>query len=332
MKRGKTDEDSPWKEVLERYFKEFLAFFFPVAHNAIDWVKGHVFLDKELQKVVRDAELGRRLADKLVKVHTREGLEAWVLVHIEVQGQEDADFVKRMYVYNYRLFDRYDRQVASMAVLTDDRPQWRPDHYGYELWGCRAGLEFPVIKLLDYGKNLDSLEQNGNPFAVVVMAHLQTLATRHDPKERLQRKLALVRMLYERGYGRKDILELFRFIDWVLVLPEELEGDFAHAVVKYEEAVKMPYVTSVERVGKKIGQEIGEKIGEKRGEKRGEKSGVIRGSREAVLQVLETRFGKIPKSLISAVNAMEEPAYLKALLKEAVTTPSLEVFEKALKR
>ncbi|MBI4870720.1 MAG: hypothetical protein HY814_04045 [Candidatus Riflebacteria bacterium] len=68
-KRGeRTDYDSPWKEALERYFQPFLALFFPVAHEGIDWGKGHEFLDKELQKVVRDAELGRRLADKLVRV------------------------------------------------------------------------------------------------------------------------------------------------------------------------------------------------------------------------------------------------------------------------
>ena len=56
-----------------------------------------------------------------MRVHTLEGAEAWVLVHIEVQGDEDADFAKRMYIYNYRIFDRYDRRVASLAVLTDDR-------------------------------------------------------------------------------------------------------------------------------------------------------------------------------------------------------------------
>jgi len=120
--------------VLERYFEAFLGFFFPDAHAAVDWTKEHVFLDKELQKVVRDAELGRRLVDKLVKVYTREGPEAWVLVHIEAQGQEDADFARRMYDYNYRLFDRYNRRVASLAVLTDDNPRWRPSAYGYEHW------------------------------------------------------------------------------------------------------------------------------------------------------------------------------------------------------
>jgi len=38
---------------------------------------------------------------------------------IEVQGRRDSDFAKRMFTYNYRLFDRYARPIASLAVLAD---------------------------------------------------------------------------------------------------------------------------------------------------------------------------------------------------------------------
>lgn len=297
---------------------KFLAFFFPEAHTAIAWERGYEFLDKELQKVVRDAKLGKRLVDKLVRVNTRDGAEAWVLVHIEVQGQADAEFPRRMYVYNYRLFDRYDRRVASMAVLTDNQPQWRPSAFGYELWGCRVGLEFPVVKLLDYKDDWATLESNPNPFAIVVMAHLQTHATRRRPNERLQSKLALVRMLYQRGYEKQDILELFRFIDWVLVLPEELETAFAQGVIEYEETAKMPYVTSVERVGIKKGIQQGIQQGE------------LNTLREALLEVLIARFGEPPSSLIAAISAIADPVVLKNLLKLGITTPSPEVFEKSL--
>jgi len=55
-----TDYDSPWKEALERFFEPFMAFFFPAAHAGIDWSRGYTFKDKELQRVVRDADLGRR--------------------------------------------------------------------------------------------------------------------------------------------------------------------------------------------------------------------------------------------------------------------------------
>jgi hypothetical protein len=60
--------DSPWKEALEQYLPAFFALFFPRAHAEIDWSRPPVFRDKELQQVVRDAALGRRLVDKLVQV------------------------------------------------------------------------------------------------------------------------------------------------------------------------------------------------------------------------------------------------------------------------
>src|SRR5437868_14789290 len=99
MAVGADEYDSPWKEAIERYFEAFVAFFFPEAHAGIDWSRGYEFLDTELQQVVRDAELGRRLADKLVKVWRRDGEEAWVLIHVEVQGEPDTGFERRMYVY-----------------------------------------------------------------------------------------------------------------------------------------------------------------------------------------------------------------------------------------
>ena len=61
------DYDSPWKEMLELYFQEFMAFFFPEIATEIEWEAGYEFLDKELQQVVRDADLGRRIADKLAQ-------------------------------------------------------------------------------------------------------------------------------------------------------------------------------------------------------------------------------------------------------------------------
>ena len=62
------DYDSPWKDILERFFIDFVGFFFPDVHAGIDWEQEYTFLDKELQQLVRDSEIGRRLADKLVRV------------------------------------------------------------------------------------------------------------------------------------------------------------------------------------------------------------------------------------------------------------------------
>ena len=66
------DYDSPWKEALEHYFPEFLTLLFPGIQKQIDWSQGHQFLDKELQQVVREAETGRRYADKLEREFKRD--------------------------------------------------------------------------------------------------------------------------------------------------------------------------------------------------------------------------------------------------------------------
>src|SRR5262249_21172314 len=167
-------------------------------------------LDKELQQIVREGELGERVVDKLVKVWLRDGSERWVLIHIEVQSQEEGRFPRRMFVYHYRLFDRYDREVVSLAVLGDDRPGWRPSHFGYGRWGCRMNFEFPIVKLLDYRAHEAALENDPNPFAMVVLAHLKAIETRQDPIGRHDWKLRLIRTLLDRGMKAGDVRQLLR--------------------------------------------------------------------------------------------------------------------------
>jgi hypothetical protein len=247
--------DSPWKSAIETYFPDFMAFFFPQIHADIDWSRGFEFLDKELEQVVRDAELGKRLADKLAKVWRLSGEESWVLAHLEVQSTEESVFPKRMYVYNYRLSDRYDIPVASLAILGDERSSWRPDRYQSELWGCAVDFRFPVVKLVDYRQNWQALEESRNPFAVVVMAHLKAQETRRDGQQRKLWKFILTKRLYEQGYERQDVLNLYRFIDWMLELPEGLEQEFRAEVEQLEQERQMTYISSIERMAEQKGRQ-----------------------------------------------------------------------------
>ncbi|MCA2927704.1 MAG: DUF4351 domain-containing protein, partial [Microcystis sp. M020S1] len=228
---------------------EFFAFFFPDAYTAIDWERGFDFLDQELRQVVRDAELGQRFVDKLVKVYLKDGEETWILIHLEIQSQYESQFAERIYVYNYRIFDKYRRRVASFIVLGDENTNWRPSEFGYEIFGCQVNFSFPVVKLLDLGQDWEALVNNRNPFATVVMAHLKAHQTRNNRQERLEWKLSLTRRLYQQGYQRQDVINLFRFIDWLMSLPKNLEQEFWREIRQWEEETRMPYITSVERLG-----------------------------------------------------------------------------------
>jgi hypothetical protein len=161
-----------------------LGFFFPEAHAAIDWTRNYESLDKELQQIVSESELGLRLADKLFKVWLKDGRETWILIHIEIQNQRDPTFAERMFVYNYRIYDRHRQPVISLAVLGDEDPTWRPDQFRYGMFSCTVGIRFPVVKLLEYTSHAEQLETAPNPFAAVVLAHLKTQETRADPTGR----------------------------------------------------------------------------------------------------------------------------------------------------
>ena len=330
MTENQDEYDSPWKEAISIYFPSCIAFFFPNIHERIDWSIPHEFLEKELQQVMRDDEIGDRKADKLVKIWLRDGSETWLLIHLEIQSQYQATFAERMYVYNSRIFGMYRKKVISLAILADERPHWRPTSYSYQMWGCEVSLKFPIVKLLDYQQDWENLEQNPNPFAPIIAAHLKTQETRQKGAERLQWKLSVVKSLYRRGYTQTEVRQLFRLIDWMMALPKNLETEFRQELEHYEEEMTMPYVTSVERLAREEGLAEGLERGLEQGLEQGLELGILQTARGNVIYILEDRFTEIPQELADRINQIEDNELLKVLLKRAFTITSLEGFGEAI--
>jgi flagellar biosynthesis/type III secretory pathway protein FliH len=106
-------------------------------------------------------------------------------------------------------------------------------------------------------------------------------------------------------------LELLRFLDWVLVLPEDLTLAFDQFVHHYEEAKQMRYVTSFEQHGIQKGLE----------------QGLLQQAQEAVVKVLQVRFTKLPKRLVKQIQQIKDRDQLSQLLEQAVLVNSLQEFE-----
>jgi hypothetical protein len=318
------DYDSPWKEAIENFLPDCLAFFFPAAFEAIDWTREPAFLDKELQQIRPEAEHGRRIVDKLVQVFRHDGTDAWVLIHIEIQSESEADFAERMYTYHYRLFDRFKRPIVSLAILGDEHPNWRPSEYTSDLWGYGVRLTFRSVKLLDYRQALSELEASTNPFAIIVLAHLTAQETRRDPDARLRAKLAVVRRLYSLGYNRVRILRLFRFVDWVLRLPEDLEDRFWNDWRAYELEQQMRYITSVERIGRREGR--------KEGLSEGRKEGLSEGLRDGLELALKLKFGAASDQIIPEVRRLTDVAQIRFLYAQLESATTIDEVRQALER
>lgn len=293
-----SDMDGGWKDIIEDFTEDFFEFYFPDIHKRIDFSEGVKFLDKQLTQIISDGESVKRDADKLMEVRLKNGEVEWILIHIEVQSYPDKTFEERMYVYNYRIYDKYRRKVVSLAVLIDGDEHYRPSGFSFEDMGFKLVFEFPVVKIIDF--EADNLIDDDNPFAIATRVQLRKIEDMGDDEGRYDHKVSLTRGLYEKGFGKEKIVKLYRFIDFVLTLPKPLAIKFKKEHEKIEEDLRMPYVTSNERLARE------------------------EQARDDVLEILEVRFKHIPYELKEKINYCDNVSKLKKLHRQALTIKTID--------
>lgn len=304
--------DGGWKDIIEDFTEEFFSFYLPEIHRKIDFEQGVKFLDRELNEIVSDSDNIKREADRLFEVFLKNGEATWILIHIEVQSYRDHTFAERMYVYYYRIFDKYRRKVVSIAVYIDGNRDFRPDSFKAEQFGCSMHFTFPVIKLLDFEDQEEELAQNPNPFAVVTRVQLAKLRSERDPDQRYSFRMALTKELYDREYTKEQVIRLYRFIDYILTLPKPEALQFRKELEEFEEGRKMPYMTSTERIAREEGM------------MQGISKGQLESLQEAVQDILEVRFGKLAVAIQEKLNSCTDLTKLKKVLRQAVLVGSPE--------
>jgi hypothetical protein len=147
------------------------------------------------------------------------------------------------------------------------------------------------------------------------MAHLERQAAATEV-EKMRVKANLFRRLLGRGQGRKGIIHLFRFIDWLLVLPPELEAESRRVITELEGGTIMPHRGGVERLIREEGKE----------------EGLREGLLEAIGLGLELRFGKEALRLLPRVREVPDLDRLRVLKAALPDVASVGEFESLLGR
>jgi Domain of unknown function (DUF4351) len=272
-----SDYDGAWKEALRLHLREFIEKYFPVEHAAIDWSYPPQWLDKELSLVLGQAGQRNREVDIVAKVRLVSGEEQWILLHVEVQTSYEPNFAARLARYNAGLVWSLQEQVVTLVVLADLRRNWRPAEYLFKVGGFESQMRFPVCKLLDHLSN-DWQLVHSLP-VLLARAQIEALRTAADPDGRFRAKWTLLRGLYDLGYNAQQVRDIFVLVDWMMHLRPDLEQRLGDELIRLEDSLQMPYVTSIER------------IAEARGEARGE----VRGETRVVLTQLEKVCGGVPE-------------------------------------
>jgi hypothetical protein len=219
------DYDGLWKKIIGGLFEDFVAFFAPDLHKEIDFTANFDALQTELNREIMKKKGGKAIADKLFKVFLKSGEEKWVLIHVEVQDEDKKDFPKRMFRYFYRIFDEFDREVYSIALLTDVKKSRHAGPFQYAFYGTKAYYAYNTYDF--HGKDIEELKQSANPFATAVIAGIYASRSKQNSDLRYAFKQSLITSIlkkYDTAEGEMVYIlnELIYFVDCLLKLPNEM--------------------------------------------------------------------------------------------------------------
>ncbi|MFN7016437.1 MAG: hypothetical protein ACK4P5_04610, partial [Fimbriimonadales bacterium] len=219
----RTDYDSPWKEFLTVFFRQFIALVLPELHKMVDWSHPPQFLDNELRRITPRSETGRLYTDRLVKVQLKSGDPRAILVHLEAQSQVVGDMGQRVFTYHARAWIEVRLPIVNIVIYADKHPTWAPNRYVHELPGTRLEFQFHAVKLLQLEETrLMEAARQGNPAALVLLAFRKAMETENDVELRFKVRKQLTRLMIELGYHEEDQAHIQRLMEWVLMLPEVL--------------------------------------------------------------------------------------------------------------
>jgi hypothetical protein len=123
--------------------------------------------------------------------------------------------------------------------------------------------------------------------------------------------LNLVKGLHDRGLSARDVRQLFRFIDWVMDFPEDLENGVWQEIQNYEQEKNMPFI------------DIAERTGHKRGLQEGLSEGIRKGFLSGIEVSLKVKFGSAGLLLLPEIRQISDNEILEAVLQaiETANTP-----------
>lgn len=272
--------DSIWKEIIENLFKQFVYFFLPDLAGDIDFKKKYEFLDKELEVISPESSESKRYADKLVKIYLSNGNETWALFHVEIQGYDEKEFSYRMFRYFYRILDKFNRKIVSLAIFTDKYDHFRPDRFTYDFYKTEALFKYRIYKVIDSKE--DDLLRDNNPFALAVLAVKYSIESKNDEDRKFNFKRKLMKLMLQKGYSEDEIINMLRFIDVIIELNDEHKEEILYKEFKEaREVANNMIITNFEKIA--AGKTWDERF------KEGMEKGLEKGRMETAKKMMEDK-------------------------------------------
>ena len=212
-------------------------------------------------------------------------------------------------------------------VLAQDKDHWKTSTRFHELFTfpqrgweavqtCTPDFAFRLPQLVD----LPYEEIQGTPEGVLALRSLKA-----EPMGELLHDLVWDHAVLT-GVSREAVERFFRY-----VLSANVDTEAFRAKVNRQESKHLTQLamTLADRF-RQEGRQEGHQEGLQKGLEKGLYEGEVLSRRQALLEVLEVRFGSVPEGLGETLAAVSDLDRLRALHRTALTSPDLEAFASGL--
>jgi len=212
--------DRAWKAVLPIIIKDIIEYFSFSLFESIDWAQGIEDAKEELDVLYYFSSAQDRIADAVFKVILKQPVDekvihissfgkmicignvAYIILHIEVQNQKTLDFGLRMHQMQYRLLDRYEAPIYSLALTSFYTKDI--ENFSYKVAETEIGCKFRCVNLLYFNteegqKELAQMKSAQKLLPFIIEVHLFLFySDKDEEKEVSEEKMNLkLESLYE---------------------------------------------------------------------------------------------------------------------------------------
>jgi predicted transposase/invertase (TIGR01784 family) len=273
-----------------------------------------------------DSHMKGSEADLLFSVKIGDA-DALLYILWEHQRSEAPLMALRLLSYMVRIWREYTQKQGAGSklapilpvVLAQDKDRWKTSTHFHELFdfpteihaaakACTPDFAFRLLQLVD----LAYADIGGTPEGILTLRSL---------------KAAPLGELLDNSVWDREIITgvsheaVERFFRYILNANVDRRGFDANVTRLHSERLTTFAMTLAEQF-----REEGLQNGLKKGRQEGRQEGEIHSRRQALLDVLEARFGELPAGLVEALATVSDTARLEKLLKCAAVCADLEAF------
>ncbi|MDR0616346.1 MAG: hypothetical protein LBG29_06010, partial [Synergistaceae bacterium] len=210
--------DRSWKDIITENADDAILFFKPDLAADRDYSRKPFLIPNELPVIDTDSDKGSRNSDVGLSVPLKTGEDTRVAFHIEQQHRDDKRFfAKRMFQSYYRMSDRLQMPVTSLAIFTGNITPI--DIYTASCYGTEVNFRYSFFHVAS--ADIKKLEGDERIFALVVLAARRMLDAGENPADRGKYSLELLNLTRERGYDTERARSVQKFIYRILRIRDE---------------------------------------------------------------------------------------------------------------